>query len=380
MASVQNLSTSDVHTTATKEPSSIFTIGNQTHKSSLGVPAIITVPKNSPGPNSSAKHSTAKPAAGMRSSGLAKSLQLSSPVWSPVIGSDSLTERPDCNIFERSVQETAPVKLEDFIPPALNATAEILSDKDTNLDEVEMIYSVRKNSSVIGLNMALRRPYTPLGKNSVQSMSQTNTAVPNSASPQLPVSPPKLISSRSSVSFYSYADMINSDEFARRPSILHAYSHAVVPTLSLSDDRKMSINLAYSAGSSAGNNMSGAPHSPTSSGLAFGKLSRKATGNSITSTHSQPQSQLSKQIKDRQVLQRRQAQASEENPQRFLISPELSESEEHEAYNPVSGASDTSSRRISLNSIVSNELDTESFVSNTVAEVIRKCSTKISGH
>lgn len=332
-----------------------------------------------------------------------------------------MTECPDCNIFERSVQETAPVKQEDYIPPALDATAEILSDKDTNLDDVEMIYSSRRNSSVIGLNMALRRPYTPLRKNSVQSMSQI---APTSAQigsqmggfnqPQSPVSPPKLSTSRSSVSFYSYADMINNDEFARRPSVMHSYSHGVVPTIGSSMNRKMSVTLAHSSGSSAGlasaggfGGGGGANFSSQSSGLAFNKLTRKLTSNSISSQHNllqlqlqtpqlqgQSQSQLSKQIKDRQTLRRLSKSSDSEalrgtgmgglGLQKFLISPESSDSEDQEPYYPDrhhSAVSDSSStRRKSIISLALNELDNESLVSSSVADCIRQCTTEISGH
>lgn len=373
MSSVQR---SEEHP-ASRKQMSMFSFGGA-KPSANQVPAIST----SPG-QGSYKHS--KSAGGLKSPALAKSpsLQLGSPTCSPVMETDSLTESPDCNIFERLVQETAPVKQEDFIPPALDATTEILTDKDTNLDDVEMIYSARRNSSVIGLNMALRRPYTPLRKNSVQSMLQFNAAMGTSNQPpQLPVSPPKLSTSRSSVSFYSYADMINNDEFARRPSIMHSYSHGVVPTVGNSVGRKMSVTLAHSAGSSAGANGAMAPLSSPNSALAFNKLSRKLTSSSITSGNSASQSQLSKQMKDRHTLHRRLSKHTDaEKLQKFLISPELSDSEDQEPYYPVSAAvSDTLSRRKSINSLISNDLDTESLVSTSVADCIRQCTTEISGH
>lgn len=379
---------------AGKKPMSMFSFGapkGASHNSNG--PSILAI-STSPG-QTSAKHNLAKSPTALKS----PSLQLSSPICSPVMETDSLTETPDCNIFERSVQETAPVKQEDYIPPALDATAEILSDKDTNLDDVEMIYSLRRNSSVIGLNMALRRPYTPLRKNSVQSMSQMNAALSAGAStmgqsPLSPVSPPKLSTSRSSVSFYSYADMINNDEFARRPSIMHSYSHGVVPTIGSSVARKMSVTLAHSTGSNAGAGV--ANFSSSNSGLAFNKLSRKLTSNS---THSQSQSQsqglsqapglslsqsqLSKQMKGRHLHRRPSRSNDPENSQKFLISPESSDSEEQETYYPASSSalSDSSSRHKSIISLhSSNELDNESLVSTSVADCIRQCTTEISGH
>lgn len=394
MTSLQNASsdsaaTSSSASAAGKKQMSMFSFGAPKPSSGNGpsVPAIST----SPGQASASKFAMGalKSPASAKSPCAAKSpsMQLSSPVCSPVMETDSLTECPDCNIFERSVQETAPVKQEDYIPPALDATTEILSDKDTNLDDVEMIYSSRRNLSVIGLNMALRRPYTPLRKNSVQSMSQMN-AVLGSANgslnqqPQSPVSPPKLSTSRSSVSFYSYADMINNDEFARRPSVMHSYSHGVVPTIGSSMHRKMSVTLAHSAGSSAGLPNFSSPNS----GLAFNKLSRKLTSNSINSSQTQPQSQsqsqLSKQIKDRQTLRRLSKNSESEGLQKFLISPESSDSEDQEPYFPgQSAVSDCSSnRRKSIISLALNELDNESLVSTSVADCIRQCTTEISGH
>lgn len=309
---------------------------------------------------------------------LEKNDQLDSPVCSPVMESNPLSQRAGSQIFERSVQDlTTPVKQEDYIPPALDATAEILGDKDTNLDEVEMIFSSRRNSSVIGLNMALGRPYTPLRKNSVYSMNQAfgNNGTINSASslsnqPQSPVSPPKLYSSRSSVSFYSYADMINNDEFSRRPSIMHSYSHSVVPTIG----RKTSVVSNHSV---ASNNQTGAPSLP------FNKISRKLT---LQSTSSVPTlSQLSKQlVKDRVAQANQQRIGSKANEQeyrnlnKFLISPESSDSEDQEPYFPEESVS-SSSRKKSFSS-TNSAVDSESLVSFSAGDRIRQCTTEISGY
>lgn len=301
-----------------------------------------------------------------------KNFQLSSPVCEPVLETDSLSEKPESNIFERSVQEFSEVKQEDYIPPVLDATAQILSDKDANLDDVEMVYSPRRNSSVQGLNMALGRPYTPLRKNSVYSMSQMHMSNGNTASlsslthqPQSPISPPKLSTSRSSVSFYSYADMINNDQFSRRPSAMHTFSHGMVPTIG----RKMSVASTHSTASNG--NGGSAP-------LHFGKLSRKLTLNSIASGGSQ--SQLSKQFnKERgNGPQRTPSKLEKENANsnKFLISPESSDSEDQEVYYP---ANSSISNRRSFSSGHSN-LDNESFVSTSVGDCIRQCTTEISGH
>ncbi|GBL51688.1 hypothetical_protein [Candidozyma auris] len=340
-----------------------------------------------------------------------KNNQLGSPVCSPLFEADSLQENPDCNIFERSVQDlSGQVKHEDCIPPALDATAHILTDKQTNLDDVEMVYSNRRNSSVIGLNMALGRPYTPSRKNSVISMSQCNTSsngnnaiynsnnnntgsqssLTNALPPQSPVSPPKLRSSRSSVSFYSYADMINSDEFARRPSIKHSFSHGMAPTM----NRKMSVasnhsgisnSLSCNTGAACGANAPHASNSTTNiSSFSLGKGLRKPQA-STTSISSQ--SQLSKQLAQREVRQPGSSVSSKSSSKKgqssklnnFLISPESSESEDHEVYYPATSSSPVQ-RRASVTSSGSNpNADNESLVSSTMGDCIRQCTTDIIG-
>lgn len=143
------------------------------------------------------------------------------------------------SIFERSVQENvvfeAPKRLpsnvslkgqflknEDYVAPALDATATLINSR-TDLDNVEMIYSNRRNSSVLGLNMALGRNNPPSRKNSSYSIHQTASPISS------PVSP-KLSSSQSTLSFYSYAEMI-SEEGARRPTFKSSYSQGFIPTI-----------------------------------------------------------------------------------------------------------------------------------------------------
>ncbi|KAF3984899.1 hypothetical protein FT663_04489 [Candidozyma haemuli var. vulneris] len=346
-----------------------------------------------------------------------KNTQLGSPVCSPLFETDSLSEAPSCNIFERSVQDlTGQVKNEDCIPPALDATAHILTDKQTNLDEVEMVYSNRRNSSVIGLNMALGRPYTPSRKNSVISMSHCNpssnggnapgslkdnynpsntgsqSSLTNAPPPQSPVSPPKLKSSRSSVSFYSYADMINNDEFARRPSIKHSMSHGMAPTV----NRKMSVAsnhsiasnpLSCNTGAACGQNSANPGSAHNMSSFSLNKSSRKLAANS---TPSLPQSQLTKQIAQRDARQptsgvpsRKSSKKGQSKLNNFMISPESSESEDHDIYYPAASNSNspaTTQRRSSIISGGSNANgDDESLVSSSIGDCIRQCTTDIVG-
>lgn len=343
------------------------------------IPGLSTSPSN--------KGSLTSPTAGSPSVSLpARNNQLSSPVCSPLLETNSLCENPDSNIFERSVQE-AQVKNEDYIPPALDASAHILSEKGANLDEVEMIYSSRRSSSVIGLNMALGRPYTPLRKNSVYSMSQMNSfgnqgSINHNLSqsslthqPTSPISPPKLNSSKSSVSFYSYADMINNDEFARRPSMILSCSHGhgVSPTIG----RKMSVASNHSTTSNT--NLASPNNVPS---LAFNKLSRKMTLNSMPSSLSQ--SQLSKQFSPRTsqplsgIPLRKSSKRGDKDQKsnKFLISPESSDSEDQEVYYPATSISSGTNRK----SILSNGgLDDDTLVSTSVGDCIRQCTTEIGG-
>ncbi|CUM67507.1 uncharacterized protein PRCAT00005206001 [Priceomyces carsonii] len=322
--------------------------------------------------------------------------QLSSPMNSPLSHTmGSLPENEDTNIFERSVQdlcfELCPVpkcnkctrkkscshnssmslptgqflRNEDMIPAALDASTTLLNDSQTNLDQVEMIYPNRRNSSVLSLNMALGRPFSPSRKNSSYSMKYqispqspngnmniTNSSISNSnnstnnsnasnsnanssssgnntnaSNTQQPTSPPKLTSSRSSLSFYSYADMINTDEFARRPSIKQSYSSQGFTPLSKN---------------------------------SFAK-------NSFAKQKLPPQSsQLSRQLsgKDNGM----------NSLQKFLISPESSDEEQEN--------NSLKSKRKSISSAASNNLmnDNESLISSSVGDCLRRTTTEINGN
>lgn len=356
-----------------------------------------------------------------------KNTQLSSPVCLPLLESNSLCDNPDSNIFERSVQDlSAPVKHEDCIPPALDATARILGSKDTNLDEVEMVYSSRRNSSVIGLNMALGRPCAPSRKNSVYSMnnalsSSSNNNInsninssaqnipiaPSNASlssishfpPQLPVSPPKLSSSKSSVSFYSYNDMINNDEFARRPSLLPSFSHTGNPGSSASMSRKMSAASNFSLNGTLTTpstnpfstfTSSPSPYTTASSNNNnnnYNKLSRKLTLASVSSAGVTPQSQLSKQFAPRQPTSgvpsrkpsKKEKSEVENSSNKFMISPESSESEDNEIFYPATSNPEIATRRRSVTSLSSNLPDNESLISASMGDCIRECTSQIGG-
>lgn len=151
-----------------------------------------------------------------------------------------ITEQPRCSRCNvnrsRSCTHNSSISLlgqffknEDCIPPALDATTQILSNKNTNLDDVEMVYSNRRNSLVVGLNAALGRPFAPSRKNSALSIHSLLQFLPLTL--DSPVSPPRLNQSRSSLSFYSYADMVNSDEtWKSRPGFRQLVSHSMVPT------------------------------------------------------------------------------------------------------------------------------------------------------
>lgn len=133
-----------------------------------------------------------------------------------------------------------------------------------------------------------------------------------------PTSPPKLTSSKSSISFYSYADMINNDEYAKRPSFKNSYSHGFVPT------RKDSVNSI--------------------------KFNSAASAHSDNGTPSHFNSANSKKYNS--------------NLNKFLISPESSDLEE-ELGKPKS-----------INSKSIN--DNESLVSSSVGDCLRQNKTEIS--
>lgn len=119
-----------------------------------------------------------------------------------------------------------PFKPEDYIPPALDATALIIADKLANLDDVEMVYPLRRNLLVVGLLMALggQRPRQPLRKNLLYLMSHLAESLAR------PLPPPKLTPLRSLLNFCSYVDVVQHDD---RPAFKQLYSQGFIPKLPL---------------------------------------------------------------------------------------------------------------------------------------------------
>lgn len=310
-----------------------------------------------------------------------------------------------------SLQGGQYLKQEDCIPAALDATTSALNDKETNLDEVEMIYSTRRNSSVLGLNMALGRPFAPSRKNSTFSVSSLLQQQPQQVLLQLQLgnpqlnSPPKLAHSRSSVSFVSYADMLSNDEFSsRRPSIsAGSQSQSAVPTL-----HSLQTSAAANSSFPANNSPTVGPSSPSNSGSnnqgsRFRSTSSLAGLERSNSNASSQFSQLSKQIlKQQQKKQQQQSQPSvplqlyinvqPPTPQqplmlnkKFLISPESSDNEELVDFN-----ADTIRRNMSVSSSHSFKLnksnfsqnlpdfnDAESLVSTSIGDCLRRTHTEL---
>ncbi|CEP20630.1 unnamed protein product [Cyberlindnera jadinii] len=112
--------------------------------------------------------------------------------------------------------------VENFVSPCLDATTQILTDQNADLENVDMVYS-RRPSSVLGLNMALGRSRSYVGElpqAEVSSPSKSGPVKIHSAADlqELPERPPAL-------SFYSYADMIESENpNPRRPSLSQSLS------------------------------------------------------------------------------------------------------------------------------------------------------------
>ncbi|CAI5756159.1 unnamed protein product [Candida verbasci] len=163
--------------------------------------------------------------------------------------------RPRSSTHNSSISLTTGqyLKNEDYIPPTLDASVKICNDKQTNLEDIEVYssYNNRRNSSVLALNAALGKPSlsSPISrKNSLssqkdyerESLSYNYNFKDNIATSPLspnPNAPPKLHHSKSSLSFYSYAEMINNEEYPqisrRPPNLRSSYSQGVIPTLRL---------------------------------------------------------------------------------------------------------------------------------------------------
>lgn len=284
-----------------------------------------------------------------------------------------------------SIQGGQFLKQEDCIPAALDATTSLLVDKEANLDEVEMVYSNRRNSSVIGLNMALGRSFTPSRKNSMYSMNslhQQSQIQPqplqlSSLNTQLN-SPPKLSQSKSSVNFCSYADMLSNDEFSsKRPSFSQqSQSYSTVPTL-------QSLQAAASSNNNTNNNNNNNNSNSSNSNSPNFRYARSNTLERSNSNASTQFSLLSKQILKQQTKHKSTSQPPNSLlNKKFLISPESSDNEEILEFNR-----DSIGRHMSIGSNQSNKsstshglldnLDDESLVSTSMGDCLRRTHTEL---
>lgn len=115
--------------------------------------------------------------------------------------------------------------MENFVSPCLDATTQILTDKNADLENVDMVYS-RRPSSVLGLNMALGRSRSSLADQGQggQDQSSPPRAVPKTHS-MASLQSADQSDRPPAVSFYSFADMMQSENpNPRRPSISQSLS------------------------------------------------------------------------------------------------------------------------------------------------------------
>lgn len=142
------------------------------------------------------------------------------------------------------------MRMEDCIPPVLDATTSVLNNKDASLDEVEMVYSRRRNLSVQGLSLALGRPSSSrkgssfsssLLYNPLSPMQPLASSLSLASAPETPVSLPRLGSSKSSLNFYSYAEMLNEE---KKPNRSHSQSQPN-PLMGSYSKRKVSLASNY---------------------------------------------------------------------------------------------------------------------------------------
>ncbi|WLF79067.1 putative beta-1,6-N-acetylglucosaminyltransferase [Lodderomyces elongisporus] len=160
------------------------------------------------------------------------------------------------------------LRAEDHIPPCLDATCQVLNKEAEELEQVNVVYSSRRNSSVAALNMALGRPVSPSSrKNSLynnasftqleqipQRQQSDAEEMKEGKSPSSPLSPSNLSASnlkhsKSQVSFYSFAEVLNEESTSRRPMMRTAVSQGFVPTLKgtkFSTTPKKRNSLSYS--------------------------------------------------------------------------------------------------------------------------------------
>lgn len=140
--------------------------------------------------------------------------------------------------------------LENYVPPILDEMGSLVTDNDTNLEDISMIYNPRRPSSTLGLDMALGRrtssysngdpqPYSPQALSISGSNSNNNN---NNNSNKL-------------LRLHSYADILYNDN--PRPNLKphHAsYSEASSPSLLLSHQNSHSHQNALQQHSSSHQN------------------------------------------------------------------------------------------------------------------------------
>lgn len=240
------------------------------------------------------------------------------------------------------------LRAEDHIPPCLDATCQVLNKEAEELEQVNVVYSSRRNSSVAALNMALGRPVSPSSrKNSLynnasftqleqipQRQQLDAEEMKEGKSPSSPLSPSNLSASnlkhsKSQVSFYSFAEVLNEESTSRRPMMRTAVSQGFVPTLKgtkFSTTPKKRNSLLYS------------------NSLKFRRPEQ-------LSSQSQSQSQT---------------QPQQSNLSKMMVRKE--------------GSKESSEEPDASNKSDNQHNDNASFISCSVADCLRGVTTEISGH
>lgn len=118
--------------------------------------------------------------------------------------------------------------LENYVPPILDEMGSLVTDNDTNLEDINMIYNPRRPSSTLGLDMALGRRTSSYSNGDPQPYSPQALSINGSSSNNNN-------SSNKLLRLHSYADILYND--SPRPNLKphHAsYSEASSPSLLLS--------------------------------------------------------------------------------------------------------------------------------------------------
>lgn len=280
----------------------------------------------------------------------------------PRCGQQQNPNNPKLNCNHQSIVNLpSHYSVENFVSPCLDATTKILTDESTDLDNVDMVYS-RRPSSVMGLNMALGRnksfanyndadggPATPFSSRS-RTNSQANitktSSLANLRDPDSVKRPPTL-------SFYSYADMINNENpNPKRPSISQSLSSSFVNTRgNQSRSNSVSTNLG------AGNSITPQRNNIINPLTATNSLSATNTNNNAN-----PRSSFSSPFNPN--LYHRPSQSSH-SKKKFQITPDSpnssdSESEYHQSY------SRPQSKRNSVNSKLNKTYSNQSSIQHSL--------------